>query len=117
MVYYCADPTKCRWPNGSQMEAHFVILRVPSDWDNAAYDEDRTKNGYFTFHGYTNRWGDLLTSRQCDNLPLGPDCIPTVYDHVPVADADTQHRDSSSDVPMFNYDIAPSGKYWVQFPN
>lgn len=116
-VYYCADPTKCRWPNGAQKEAHFVILRVPTEWDGAPYDEDRTKDGYFTFHGYTNRWGDLLTNGQCNNSPLGADCIPTVYDHVPVADADTQHRDSSSNIPMYDYDITPAGKYWIQFPN
>ncbi len=116
-VYYCADPTRCRWPNGGQMEAHFVIIRIPNDWDGASFDEDRQKNGYFTFHGYTNRWGDLLTNNQCNTKPLGPDCVPTVYDHTPVDDGDTQHRDSSSGTPMYNYDIAPSGTYWIQFPN
>ncbi|CAN5115939.1 hypothetical protein BH09PAT2_BH09PAT2_06310 [soil metagenome] len=116
-VYYCDDPTRCRWPNGSQMEAHFVIITTPKSWDGQTYDEDHLKNGYFTFHGYTNRYGDLLTSGQCNNKPLGADCVPTEYTHVPVTDLQAQHRDGTRGTPEFNYDIAPAGEYWVQFPN
>jgi hypothetical protein len=116
-VYYCEDPTRCRWPNGASMEPHFAILRTPKSWDGQAYDEDKQVNGFFTFHGYTNRWGDLLIQGECSNKPLGADCVPTVYDHVPVTDKEAQYRPSSNDIPIYYYDIAPDGEYWIQFPN
>jgi hypothetical protein len=120
-LFYCQDPTRCRWPNGGQAEAHFVIIRTREGQleDGGPYDTDRQVNGYFSYQGYTNRWGQFQTNNQCTNKPLGVDCVPVSYEHVPVNQPgyEAQHRDSSKNIPMYNYDIAPAGEYWIQFPN
>ena len=55
-------------------------VTVPTAVDGSQYDEDGQTDGFFTFHGYTNRYGDIVTG--CSDTGL--DCIPTTYENMPV---------------------------------
>lgn len=140
-LFYCSDPTRCRGNNGAVGEMHFVIIRTRDNGHYGIQDEEYndspaghldkdSRAGFFSYTGFTNRWGDLQTNGQCDNKPMGVDCVPVSYEGVPInGDAqEAQHRDSSVNIPDYNYDVSPydvdsqgnvlpSTRYWVQFPN
>ena len=55
-------------------------VTVPTAVDGSQYDEDGQRNGFFTFNGHVNRYGDIVEG--CTEAGL--DCIPTTYKNMPV---------------------------------
>jgi hypothetical protein len=55
-------------------------VTVPDAVDGSRFDEDGQANGFFTFHGHTSRYGDIVEG--C--AEAGLDCVPTTYESMPV---------------------------------
>ena len=117
--FYCEDPTRCRFPNSDMSESHLTVINGGelSDLDGTARDEDGVVNGRLTLRGYTDRWGRVQEPSVCDSQPLSLDCVPIEAVNLPFVQI--QYRDDGHGLPdgIANYDTAPLGEFWVQFPN
>lgn len=109
---YCPD-YQCD-SNNSTASFFRAWVTLPLALDGSVFDEDGVKNGLFTFHGYTNRYGDIVSG--CEVTAV--DCIPTMLEHFPIARS--EFRGSVED--MVEYDIPvyfPNGDryYLIKYPN
>ncbi len=119
--FWCVDPvTKLiTCDNNNSAAALFrTWVTIPRSLDGSIYDTDGSKNGFFSFNGYTNRYGDIVGG--CSKPGL--DCVPTVSNHFPVGDCnDTACKaayrgDLQSD--LYEADVAESlGVSWIKYPN
>lgn len=102
---FCPD-FRCR-NNNSTMQAHAIGVVIPSAWDN---DGD----GYVTYRGYTDRYGKIVNG--CTQVGL--DCVPLEVIDMPVGTY--QYRDDThglGDTGRGDFDVSPSGEYWITYPN
>jgi hypothetical protein len=91
--------------NGSWHEpAHLIGFTIyPWSFPASAY-----QNGYVTYSGYTDRWGNLVSG--CAGVGL--DCVPIKLDHVKVGAY--QFRADAHGLPEREYDVSPSP---IRYPN
>lgn len=67
--------------NDNSAAAPFRLwVTVPAAVDGSRFDADGQADGFFTFNGYVNRYGDIVEG--C--AAVGLDCIPTTYTNIPV---------------------------------
>ena len=138
--YWCVDPATQLFncnpetnPGGNDNTAQALFrawIIVPDGMDGSQYDEDGARNGSFTFHGYTNRYGDIVTNCSAPGL----DCVPVRYEQFPVNDCGqalckaayrgSTERDSwdslSIDGTPLQYGgtpLIPPGELWLKDPN
>lgn len=138
--YWCVDPVTQLFncspetnPGGNDNTAQALFrawIIVPDGLDGSQYDEDGARNGSFTFHGYTNRYGDIVTNCSAPGL----DCVPVRYEQFPVNDCGqaickaayrgSTERDSwdalSVDGTPIQYGgtpLIPDGELWLKYPN
>jgi len=112
--------------NNSSAALFRLWVTIPSSLDGSKYDEDGQANGYFTFHGYTNRYGDIVEGCSAPGL----DCVPTEAENFPVGGCGqpdglckAAYR-GSLDQDLFEADLAPlinerTGErdWWIKYPN
>ncbi|MFZ1721273.1 MAG: hypothetical protein WAU07_02090 [Microgenomates group bacterium] len=120
--YWCLDKAtgKFTCSNNNSVAALFrTWVSIPQSLDGSVYDEDKTRNGYFTFHGYTNRYGDIVDN--CANIGL--DCVPAVAENFPIGGCQNQTGICKSayrgtlEQDSFEADISPEGEWWIEYPN
>jgi hypothetical protein len=138
--YWCVDPTTLLFncnpqsnPGGNDNTAQALFrawIAVPSVMDGSQYDEDGARNGAFTFHGYTNRYGDIVDG--C-NAP-GLDCVPARFEQFPLGncgqtackaayrgstDRDGWDALSVDGTPIQSggTPLIPAGELWLKYPN
>lgn len=101
-LWFCRDGS-CD-ANGSLRALNELSVLVPAAWD--------TGGGFVDKAGYTNRFGQEVTGCTATGL----DCVPFSLAHVPTGAA---HReDPQGGAPWsVEYDTAPVGVHWIQFPN
>lgn len=138
--FWCVDPEtqlfNCdpeRSPAGNDNTAQALFrawIAVPTALDGSVYDEDGQRNGAFTFHGYTNRYGDVVDG--CTQPGL--DCVPANFEQFPVGNCSQSHckaayrgstgRDgwdalSVDGTPIQDggTPLIPDGERWLKYPN
>lgn len=95
--------------NHSEEEpVHLLAMRITPDMDNW----DKIKDGKFKMKGFTDRYGNLVSS--CS--PIGPDCIPLDID---LKVGTYQFRMDGFGVHKREYDVRSpiTGKSLIQSPN
>ena len=120
--FWCLDPETNVYTcnnNNSAAALFRTWVSIPKNLDGSVYDEDKTKDGYFTFHGYTNRYGDIVEN--CTSPGL--DCVPAIAEHFPVGGCNNPtgickaaYR-GGADQDGFDADISPEGEWWIEYPN
>ncbi|MFZ5424635.1 MAG: PKD domain-containing protein [Patescibacteria group bacterium] len=119
--FWCVDPETnlITCDNNNSAAALFRIwVKIYQDMDGSQYDEDGQKNGFFTFNGYTNRYGDIVEG--CTQTGL--DCVPVKANHFPIGNC-TQDRckaayRGSLEADLYEADVAESlGVSWIKYPN
>ncbi|WP_420642978.1 hypothetical protein [Candidatus Leptofilum sp.] len=140
--FWCVDPETMLFncnpqtnPGGNDNTAQALFrawIAVPSVMDGSQYDEDGARNGAFTFHGYTNRYGDIVEG--CSGPGL--DCVPTRFEQFPVnncgqgqtackaAYRGSTERDGwdalsvdGTPIQSGGTPLIPAGERWLKFPN
>lgn len=138
--YWCVDPETLLFncnpqtnPGGNDNTAQALFrawIAVPSALDGSQYDEDGARNGAFTFHGYTNRYGDVVDGCTAPSL----DCVPVRFEQFPLnncgqtackaayrgsTDRDGWDALSVDGTPIQNGGIPliPTGEFWLKYPN
>lgn len=120
--YWCLDPVTNKFTcdnNNSSAALFRTWVSIPYSLDGSVYDEDKTKNGYFTFHGYTNRYGDIVDN--CSNVGL--DCVPAVAENFPIGGCQNSEGICKSayrgtvEQDTYEADISPPGEWWIEYPN
>lgn len=120
--FWCVDPVSklITCDNNNSAAALFrTWVTIPRDLDGSSYDEDKVKNGFFTFHGYTNRYGDIVGG--CSKAGL--DCVPAIAEHFPIGNCSDSFAckaayrgDLRGD--LFEADLGePLGVSWIKYPN
>ncbi len=120
--FWCLDKATGKYTctnNNSAAALFRTWVSIPQSLDGSIYDEDGTRNGYFTFHGYTNRYGDIV-----DNCAsVGLDCVPVVAENFPIGGCQNQdgicksaYR-GSTEQDGWDADISPEGEWWIGYPN
>lgn len=106
--------------NNNSAAAYFRSwVSIPKSLDGSSYDEDGQENGYFTFHGHTNRYGDIVEG--CTSVSL--DCIPAVAENFPIGGCSHPSGICKSayrggvDQDAFEADVSPAGVNWIKYPN
>ena len=87
--------------NHSRMGIYEIVVKdvLPAD-----------SNGLVNFSGYTDRFGNIVNN--CSEIGL--DCIPLVFDNVPKGKATMRIHPNESPI---EYDVSPSGEWWIEYPN
>ncbi|MCA9944724.1 MAG: hypothetical protein KC449_14640 [Anaerolineales bacterium] len=138
--YWCVDPATQLFncnpqtnPGGNDNTAQALFrawIAVPSDLDGSQYDEDGARNGSFTFHGYTNRYGDVVDGCTAPGL----DCVPARFEQFPLnncgqtackaayrgsTDRDGWDALSVDGTPIQSggTPLIPAGELWLKYPN
>lgn len=78
------------------------------------FDEDGGVDGFFTFHGYTNRYGDIVEG--CEVIAL--DCIPLRSEHFPVGKS--EFRGGVQDTVEYDievFDASGNRYFFIRHPN
>ena len=138
--FWCVDPETQLFncnpqtnPGGNDNTAQALFrawIAVPSWMDGSQYDEDGSRNGAFTFHGYTNRYGDVM-----DNC-TGPglDCVPVRFEQFPLGNCGqtackaayrgSTERDGwdalsvdGTPIQSGGTPLIPAGELWLKYPN
>lgn len=105
--------------NNSAAALFRTWVGIPNALDGSKYDEDKKANGYFTFHGYTNRYGDIVEG--CTKVGL--DCVPAEAENFPVGGCRSKDEicfaayRGSVETDTYDGDIAPEGTHWIKYPN
>ena len=130
MLFNCNSQTN---PGGNDNTAQALFrawITVPANMDGSQYDADGAQNGLFTFHGYTNRYGDIVEG--CSTAGL--DCVPTRFEKFPVdncgqeackaayrgsTDRDGWDALSVDGTPIQSggTPLIPAGELWLKYPN
>lgn len=138
--YWCVDPVTQLFncnpqsnPGGNDNTAQALFrawIAVPSNMDGSQYDEDGAVNGAFTFHGYTNRYGDIVDGCAAPGL----DCVPARFEQFPLGncgqtackaayrggtDRDGWDALSVDGTPIQSggTPLIPAGELWLKYPN
>lgn len=138
--FWCVDPTtqlfNCNAqtnPGGNDNTAQALFrawIAVPSNLDGSQYDEDGTQNGAFTFHGYTNRYGDIVEGCSAPGL----DCVPARFEQFPLGNCGQTackaayrggtERDGwdalsvdGTPIQSGGTPLIPAGELWLKYPN
>lgn len=138
--FWCVDPVTQLFncnpqtnPGGNDNTAQALFrawIAVPSNLDGSQYDEDGARNGAFTFHGYTNRYGDVASGCTAPGL----DCVPTRFEQFPVnncgqtackaAYRGSTERDAwdalsvdGTPIQSGGTPLIPAGELWLKYPN
>ena len=138
--FWCVDPVTKLFncnpqtsPGGNDNTAQALFrawIAVPTVMDGSRYDEDGARNGAFTFHGYTNRYGDVVEGCTAPGL----DCVPTRFEQFPVGncgqtackaayrgstDRDGWDALSVDGTPIQSggTPLIPAGELWLKYPN
>ena len=105
--------------NNSQAALFRTWVGIPKALDGSEYDEDGEVNGYFTFHGYTNRYGDIVE----DCTETGLDCVPAEAENFPIGGCNhpegrcwSAFRGSAGQ-DTYEADVSPAGVNWIKYPN
>jgi hypothetical protein len=99
--------------NGSWHEpAHLVDLYVPEDLDGGVFDQDGRRDGYVSYSGATDRYGNILAVA-CS--PIGVDCVPLRLERVRVGHY--QLRADQRGVGIREYDVLVNGQSVIEYPN
>ena len=130
MLFNC-DPVADAGGHDNTAQALFrAWIGVPNVMDGGPYDEDGRRNGSFTFHGYTNRYGDIVQGCTAPGL----DCVPTRFEQFPIGgcgltacqaayrggvDRDSWDALSVDGTPIQwgGTPIVPRGEWWLKYPN
>lgn len=120
--FWCLDEETGKFTcdfNSSQAAFFRTWVEIPKHLDGSEYDLDGEQNGYFSFNGYTNRYGDIANN--CTEVGL--DCIPAVADHFPIGGCShpsgickAAYR-GGLEGDLFDGDVAPAGENWIEYPN
>jgi hypothetical protein len=100
---HCPDYS-CRY-NGSSMSAHVLGFVIYEHFDQL----DGVNDNFVTGQIYTDRYGSVASGCSA----VGLDCVPLVFQHVPVGDY--QYRDDSHGVLIPDHDISPEGENWIRY--
>ena len=138
--FWCVDPETQLFncdrqtnPGGNDNTAQAPFrawFTLPSSLDGGRFDEDGVRNGAFTFHGYTNRYGDIVEGCTTPGL----DCVPTRFEQFPIGNCSqaqckaayrgSTERDgwdalSVDGTPIQNggTPLVPAGELWLKYPN
>ncbi len=103
--------------NNSAAALFRTWVSIPQHLDGSSYDTDGHQDGFFSFNGYTNRYGDIVEGCQS----VGLDCVPAKAVHFPVGGCKSQscksaYRGSVSQ-DYYDADISPEGVWWIEYPN
>lgn len=120
--FWCLDQATGKYTCGNNNSAAALFrtwVTIPQSLDGSIYDEDGSRNEYFTFHGYTNRYGDIVDN--CSSVGL--DCVPVVAENFPIGGCQNQtgtcksaYR-GSAEQDGYDADISPEGEWWIEYPN
>jgi len=120
--FWCLDTTTNVFTcnnNNSSAALFRTWVSNPTVLDGSRFDEDGVRNEYFTFHGFTNRYGDI--NENCSGIGL--DCVPAVAEHFPVGGCSnvtgickSAYRGSATQ-DEYDADSAPNGVHWIGYPN
>ncbi|RMG92311.1 MAG: hypothetical protein D6706_16985 [Chloroflexi bacterium] len=99
--------------NASEAALFRVWVTIPRELDGSQWDSD-ARAGFFSFTGFTNRYGDIVTG--CTEPGL--DCVPVEAIGVPIG----RSRYRSSLASNIDYDISPfwpdgTRDWWIEYPN
>lgn len=76
--FFCYGQVGCKF-NGSEFSLFRIWVIIPDMFDNGEYDIDG-REGYFSYTGYTDRYGTIQPA--CTEVGL--DCVPVTAEAVPV---------------------------------
>lgn len=76
-TFYCLGEPGCKF-NSSEMNVFRLWVTIPVSLDNSQWDSN-TAVGYFSFSGYTDRYGSPVVGCTAPGL----DCVPTSAESVP----------------------------------
>jgi hypothetical protein len=94
--------------NSMQEPVHLLHVSVPKELDSV----DGKTDGYVTYKGYTNRYGDILKT-SCS--PTGPDCVPISLEGMKVGNY--EFRTAFNGIADREYDVYVGGKSAITYPN
>lgn len=89
--WICYRESNCEY-NGSLIGLNEIGVRVFQSWQPNG-------NGFVTFNGYTDRWGNIVTG--CTSVSV--DCVPFVLDHSPVG-VGASRSDNGCECRVWEYD-------------
>ena len=104
--WICKGEPNCEY-DGSLIGMNEIAMRVLQAWQPGG-------NGFVTFNGYTDKWGNPKTG--CTAVTA--DCVPFVLEHAPVGVA-ASRSDNLCECEVYEYDVYFSGKPsgWIKHPN
>ncbi len=104
--WICKGEAGCEY-DGSLIGMNEIAVRVLQAWQSNG-------NGYVTFKGYSDKWGNPKTG--CTSISA--DCVPFILEHAPVGVA-ASRSDNLCECEVYEYDIYFKGKPsgWIKFPN
>jgi hypothetical protein len=104
--WICKGEPNCEY-DGSLTGMNEIAVRVLQEWQPNG-------NGFVTFKGYTDKWGNPKTG--CTSISA--DCVPFVLERAPVGVA-ASRSDNGCECEVYEYDTYFNGKPsgWIKFPN
>lgn len=105
-LFFCTDLTMNCHQNGSMMMPRNLFIDV------GYYSHLPSVNGIVNFHGWTDRYGTIVTNCQSTSL----DCVPLLIDNLPQA----QYAWNGGTLQEFDTSPAARGTgsdSWIRFPN
>jgi hypothetical protein len=109
--FICEEGKPCNY-NGSLTGLNEIMINPLPSWDNL----DGTQNGFVTWRGYSDRWGNPRFDNTCASASL--DCVPMSMERLPVGVA-ASRSDNGCECVAWEHDVyfnnVPSG--WIEFPN
>ena len=104
--WICKGEPGCEY-DGSLIGMNEIAVRVLQAWQPNG-------NGFVTFKGYTDKWGNPKTG--CTSVSA--DCVPFVLEHAPVGVA-ASRSDNLCECEVYEYDVYFKGKPsgWIKHPN
>jgi hypothetical protein len=100
--WFCRDG-QCPY-NGSIHGLGEVTTFVPPEWG---------ESGFATWTGYTDRWGNPVDGCSVPSL----DCVPLAFEHYPTGLSVNVTDAGCGCTGQLEYDVSPSGVWWIRFPN
>lgn len=100
--------------NNSEAAMFRVWVTIPPAFDGSQWDTD-PRPGFFSYTGYTNRYGDI--AENC--TAVGLDCVPVEIIGVPIGRSRFRGELTTTNV---EYDTSPywpdgTRDWWIEYPN
>jgi hypothetical protein len=106
--WVCKGQPDCAY-NASLEGVNEIGFLVLQDWQSGG-------NGFVSFKGFTDRWGNPRLDGSCTAVSV--DCVPLVLERAPVGFSSSRSN-GGCECNVYEHDIYFNGKPsgWIQFPN